>query len=81
MLIGMLVWAGIAATDLTAGQAHTQMRPRSLTECRTTAALAGGQWRGLGLIDGRGEVLAGLRPGGLDAWPCPPQFPAHDEQE
>ena len=44
----VLVWARIAAADVTAGQAHPQMRPRVLTALVALLALAGGKRLGLG---------------------------------
>lgn len=45
MLGGVLMWAGIAATDMPAGQAHPQMCPGLLTVDRTFLALARGERR------------------------------------
>jgi hypothetical protein len=55
----MLVWTGVAASDVAACQAHPQVRPRRLTELVATLAFAGREGLGLtrGLCDS-GEVFA-----------------------
>jgi len=41
MFARMLVWAGVAASDVAARQAHTHVRPRGLTELVALLAFAG----------------------------------------
>jgi hypothetical protein len=41
MFARMLVWAGVAAPDVAARQAHAQVRPRGLTELVALLAFAG----------------------------------------
>jgi hypothetical protein len=43
MFARMLVWAGIAAPDVAARQAHAQVRPRGLSELVALLAFAGCQ--------------------------------------
>jgi hypothetical protein len=43
----VLVWAGIAASNVAARQAHAQVRPRALPEQIAALAFAGGQRVGL----------------------------------
>jgi hypothetical protein len=55
MFARVLVWAGIAAPDVAARQAHAQVRPRALTEFVALLAFAGCQ---------RLRLVRGLRIGG-----------------
>jgi hypothetical protein len=59
MFARMSMWARIAAPDVAARQAHTQVRPRTLTELVALLAFAGREWCRLdeGLRAG-GEVFA-----------------------
>jgi hypothetical protein len=59
MFARVLMWAGIAAPDVAARQAHAQVCPRALTELVALLAFAGCQRRrlGRGLRIG-GEVFA-----------------------
>jgi hypothetical protein len=43
MFARVLVWTRIAAADVAARQAHTQVRPRGLTEFVAPLAFAGGK--------------------------------------
>ena len=43
MFARVLVWAGVAAADVAACQAQTQMRPRALAELRALLAFARGE--------------------------------------
>jgi hypothetical protein len=59
MFARVSVWARIAAADMAAGQAHTQVRPRSLTEFVALLAFAGGErFRLAGGCSSDGEVFA-----------------------
>ena len=59
MFARMLVWAGVAASDVAARQAHTHVRPRGLTELVALLAFAGCERLGLDLgLRVGGEVFA-----------------------
>jgi hypothetical protein len=56
MFVRVLVWARVAASDVAAGQTHTQVRPRILTEL---VALLAYPWRArLRVCDIGRKVLA-----------------------
>ena len=68
MFAGVLAWAGIAATDVPACQAHAQVGPRVLTVLSAVLAMSRCPGIRLGGINRGFEVFAcfgGLRIGGL----------------
>ena len=61
MLGRVLIWTGIAATNVTAGQTHPQVRPRVLAVLRAVLATAGRQGLGFGGVGSRRQMLTRAR--------------------